>query len=266
MQSGARRFRCFVSRVRLVLSGQGFLGRDTGLVSEPVRLAPRRYRRISSTLGRGFLESHCALRGASLDGAGAGGRSLLLRSTRRRRDLPAQRGEDRRQFRGVVLGVVDRSEAGHIEVAIQRSSPQRLTFASASGGSSLERGSEPSGSVPARPMTCLPQRIRGRASRGVNSIAKPAGSFQQILAGHRPGGSVPLGIAHVRPGGEERGEQRGIVPGELVDRPHPGRWLAELGDGTCGVRVGSSKLTDQRVAPRHEVLEPSAVQAGALHG
>ena len=256
---------CRFSGLGRLLSGRRLLGRKPGLLGLVICLAPLRIGECPRALRDRVLIRRFAFSLTTckeLEARGSG----RCRSTRRRGSLPAVRSEDRRELDGVIAGIVDGSEAGDVELAIQRSGPQRSPFGRAAGGSRLERGADPAAGLVTGPVCGAFEHINGGPSRTLDAIAKAAGGEMEILAGLCARSDVLLSIAGIGSGREQLGDQRRVFDGELVDGPHTDRRFAKFADRVSGIPIGGSKFAYQGGAARDEFLERSVIEAGCVHG
>jgi hypothetical protein len=248
-----------------VLGVRRFVGGDARFRREAVCLTPLLVRDHSRTRRNTIQVGHIAFSVATRNDYEAGRWAVLPWSTSVRSGPPAHRREDCRKPGVVVVGVVDGSKAGRVEVAIERSGPQLAAFGRPARGRRLERGSDPSARLVARRVTGALEHIPGGTGRSLDAIAKPARRSHEILSALCPGRRVLVCVPRIGSGGQELGDQRGIFDCELIDSPHSNGRLADLAGGESRIRIGASEFAHQGGSPCDEVLERAVIQVSGIH-
>jgi hypothetical protein len=150
-----------------------------------------------------------------------------------------------RKFRGVVIGRFRRPKTRHVEVAVERPLPQRKTLSNTSRSSRLEGGPDASVGLVTQRVTGVLEHLCSRPSRGVDTVAKPAGRRKKILAAFGSSSNILVRVACIGPGCQQLGNKRWVAGGDLVDSPHAHRRFAKLGDEGGRGWIGRPELSHQ---------------------
>ncbi len=110
------------------------------------------------------------------------------------------------------------------------------------------------------------EHVVGSARGGLDRVTEAIRGREQTVPSLRLTGDRSLRVSRVCRGSQQLEKRLLLVNRELVDRPHPNRWLANLANRPGGGRIRRSGLPNQSGSPRDELLERTSVEVSQIHG